>query len=404
MPLSGSSDHAADWPERVRALLEAALELTGEHDLDAVLQRIVEGAATVAGARYAALGIYDGATVTRFVHHGMDDDTVARIGGPPRGYGLLGEVTAADGPIRIDDLAADVRARGFPANHPPMRTFLGVPVVRNGRRYGNLYLGDKRGGDAFDAEDEGLVATLAAFAAGALESAQLVESERARVAAEERDRARKEMLAQVINAQEAERARVARDLHDDVGQALTSVLLGLRLVEGSLTRGSDDRDNARLRVADLRELVADALRRARQLAFELRPTVLDDVGLVPALERLTAGLAERTGITIDLASALGVDERLEPDVETVVYRVVQEALTNVVRHAGAATASVVLARTGGTVRALVEDDGRGFDPSVADRHLGLEGMAERAELVGGRVDVTSAPGEGTSVVLEVPVG
>ena len=281
--------HAAitgDWPERLRVLLRAALDLTGPHDRDTVLQRIVEGAASVADARYAALGVYDAGQLTTFVHHGIDNATVEAIGHYPQGRGLLGEVIIADRPVRLEDLAADPRSGGFPPGHPPMRTFLGVPIVRAGRRYGNLYLTEKADGAVFDESDEALVVALAAFAAGAIETTELMALELSRAAAQEQARARRELLRQVIAAQEAERARVSRDLHDDVGQALTSVLLGLRLVEDSLADPDLDADDARRRVADLRELVADGLRRARQLAFDLRPTVLDDIGLVPALQRL----------------------------------------------------------------------------------------------------------------------
>ena len=194
------------------------------------------------------------------MHYGIDEETVARIGGLPQGRGLLGEVIVADGPIRRDDIAADPRSCGFPPHHPPMHNFLGVPIARGGRRYGNLYLTEKMGGIAFDAEDEALVVTLAAFAAVALENALLLETERVEAvalvdlaAAEERDRVRQEMLGLVIAAQEAERARVARDLHDDVGQALTSVLLGLRLVEGALDGDPVSVADARSRIGELRD-------------------------------------------------------------------------------------------------------------------------------------------------------
>jgi signal transduction histidine kinase len=397
-----------DWPERLRVLLRAALELTGPHDRDTVLQRIVEGAAAVADAQYAALGIYDSAgQLTTFVHHGIDGATVEAIGHYPRGRGLLGEVIIADCPVRLDDLATDPRSAGFPAGHPPMRTFLGVPIVRAGRRYGNLYLTEKAEGAPFDENDEALVVALAAFAAGAIETTELMALERSEAAAQEQARARRELLGQVIAAQEAERARVSRDLHDDVGQALTSVLLGLRIVEDSLASPRLDDDDVRMRMADLRELVADALRRARQLAFDLRPTVLDDIGLVPALQRLKDDLAGRTGLTIELDTAgLGAEERLPTEIETVIYRVVQESLTNVVRHAAAATASVTVSGLESTVRVFIEDDGIGFDAAQrpVDARLGIEGMLERAELVAGTLLISSAPGAGTTVVLEVSRG
>ncbi|MBI2708103.1 MAG: GAF domain-containing sensor histidine kinase [Actinobacteria bacterium] len=397
------------WPDRVRVLLRTALSLTTERDLDRVLEGIASGAAEVVGARYAALGLYDDhGHITRFIHHGMDDDTVARIGRLPGGRGLLGEVIVADGPIRLDDLGADPRACGFPPGHPAMRTFLGVPVARGDRRYGNLYLTEKRSGTPFDEEDEALVVTLATFAAAAIQTAEIVRTVGDLAAAAERERAQRELLGAVIAAQEAERARVSRDLHDEIGQTLTSVLLALKLTEASLAGdGVHEADvvAARQRIAELRSLVADGLRDVRQLAFELRPTVLDDVGLAPALARLAEDVTARN-LPVDL-DVDGVEDggRLSPQLETVVYRVVQEALTNVVRHAHANHASVVVSRNAGRVRAIIEDDGRGFSPgTVAGRHLGVQGMMERAELAGGAVDVTSTPGEGTTVVLEVPVG
>ena len=389
---------------RLDALLRGALELAAEHDLDQILQRMVRCAAEVADARYAALGVYDATgRVERFVHHGLDDETVARIGPYPEGRGLLGEVIVADGPIRIDDISSDPRSCGFPPHHPEMRSFLGVPVRVGERRFGNLYLTEKRGRALFDEEDERLVVTLAAFAAAAVEAALLVSTERELAAAQARTRAQQEMLARVIGAQEAERARVARDLHDQIGQSLTSVLLGLRLVDGSLSAEPPDRDDARAHTDEVRALVAQALDEVRQLAFELRPTVLDDVGLVAAVQRLAGDLAERFGVRVDVVlGGLDDDTRLPPEKETVVYRVVQESLTNVARHARATHATVEIAVDRERVRTTIVDDGVGFE--VGDRplrSLGLAGMRERALLVHGHLDIVSTT-SGTTVVLEVP--
>lgn len=400
-----------DAASRLDALLRAALELTSEHDLDQILHRMVSCAASVAGARYAALGVYDEVgRIERFVHFGIDADTEARIGNLPEGRGLLGQVIVADDPIRIGDIATDPRSCGFPPHHPPMRAFLGVPVRVGTRRFGNLYVTEKRDSGEFDEEDERLVVTLAAFAARAIEGAVLVVAERDRataqselVASEERSRAQTGMLARVIDAQEAERARVARDLHDQIGQSLTSVLLGLRLVETSFRDGADPAE-ARARTDEVREQVAQALQEVRQLAFELRPTVLDDVGLVAAVRRLTHDLTQRFGVSIELAlDGLDDESRLPPEVETVVYRVVQEALTNVSRHAEASFAAVAITVDAEGVRASIADDGIGFE--VGDgllRSLGLAGMKERASLVGGSLVITSAPAMGTTVLLEVP--
>lgn len=379
-------------------VLRVALDLAGEHDLDEILGRVVGGAAEATGARFAALGVYgQNGRIERFVHHGVDAATVERIGSFPEGRGLLGEVIVGEGPIRLDDLTADPRACGFPEHHPPMRTFLGVPVRRGERRFGNLYLTEKPGG--FDERDEQRVVVLAAFAAAALESVLLT-------AAEERARADRDLLSRIIGAQEAERARVARDLHDEIGQSLTSVLLGQRLVLDALEAHGEDLAEAQDRAEEVRQLVADALVEVRRLAFELRPIVLDDVGLIAAVRRLAADLAERygfdAGIVID---GLGEDTRLDPEVETVVYRVVQEALTNVARHAAASRAQISFTVAGPLLLADVVDDGVGFDASLdrRERSLGLTGMAERAGLVDGQVEINSEPGRGTTVHLEVPV-
>lgn len=392
---------------RYDALLDAALDLAAEHDLDQILERMVRCAADVAGARYSALGVYDHAgRIERFVHHGVDEDTVARIGRLPEGRGLLGEVIVADGPIRLPDLTADPRSGGFPPHHPAMHSFLGVPVRLGNRRFGNLYLTEKLGGGEFDADDERLVVTLAAFAAAAIDAALLVSAERELAAAEERARADRDMLSRVIGAQEAERARVARDLHDQIGQSLTSVLLGLRLVIDSLAEDQPDLADARAHADEVRTLVAGALGEVRQLAFELRPTVLDDVGLVAAVRRLAADLAGRHRVQVQVAlGGLHDDSRFAAELETVVYRVVQEALTNVARHAGASHATISIAVDDGRLRAEVVDDGVGFEPPAGRAaSLGLAGMNERASLVGGRVEITSMPAAGTTVRLEVPLG
>lgn len=395
-PVAGGDVHEA----RYEALLRAALDLAGDHDLDEILGRMVHCAADVARARYAALGVYDDAgRIERFVHHGLDAATVERVGPLPQGRGLLREMIVGDDPIRVSDISADPRSCGFPANHPPMRTFLGVPVRRGTRRFGNLYVTEKRDGGDFDAEDERLVVTLAAFAAAAIESVMLV-------AAEERARLDRDLLSRVIEAQEAERARVSRDLHDQIGQSLTSVLLGQRLVLDALESTEPELRDAHARAEEVRSLAAEALNEVRELAFELRPIVLDDIGLVAALRRLASDLAERNDFTLDVdLGGLTDDTRLPGEIETVVYRVVQEALTNVTRHARATAVRVSVVVADGRLRAEIVDDGTGFDPTAAHhRSLGVTGMAERAALAGGEVRIASTPGAGTTVRLDVPVG
>jgi signal transduction histidine kinase len=393
-------------------LLQAALALSRERDDGAILSHILEAASNITNASYAALAVYsDEGTITRFTHRGMPLDAVDRIGHPPTGRGLLAAVACAETPIRVADIAADPRFGGLPAGHPPMRAFLGVPVRSSGRRHGNLYVAKGPGTPPFQESDEEALVTLAAFAACAIDGAHLVVVERERgaalaasAAAEERERLRAETLRLVIAGQEDERARVARDLHDEIGQALTGVLLGLHLLDTTVRTEPVDVQRAATRTAEVRQLVIDALQQVRRLAADLRPTVLDDLGLAAALQRLAGDVGGRHALRVDLEiNRFEHEDRLPAPVETVVYRVVQESLTNVVRHARAQHVTVHVEASGTRLVARISDDGVGFDPSSARDSLGLRGMAERADLAGGSLRLHSGPDAGTTVELDLPV-
>jgi signal transduction histidine kinase len=215
---------------------------------------------------------------------------------------------------------------------------------------------------------------------------------RAAIAVELSERVQRDTLRRIVAAQELERRRLARELHDETGQALTSILLGLKQLEGSGDEAG---------VQALRELVVATLQDVRRLAVELRPKVLDDYGLVPALERLTQGFAEQTGMHVDLEAST-IRERLPVEVETAIYRIVQESLTNVVKHAHAQRVSVLLTRANGRIKAVIEDDGTGFDPTETDGGIGLIGMRERIELIDGTLTVETSATSGTTVAAEVP--
>ncbi|MDP2872316.1 MAG: HAMP domain-containing protein [Bacillota bacterium] len=233
--------------------------------------------------------------------------------------------------------------------------------------------------------------------------------ERSRRELKAKEDLRLQLLNRVITAQEDERRRIARELHDETGQYLTSLMLGLKAVEEAR-----DMDTARRTSAALREMTEEALDVVRDLSLELRPGLLDDLGLVPALQRHTAEYQQRAGIEVDLCTT-GMDDgmdgtqRLPGVVELTLYRIVQEALTNVARHSGARKAAVCISRSRDSVSATVEDDGRGFDVgelagSESRRgRLGLFGMQERASLVGGRLAIESAPGSGTTVYVRLPL-
>ncbi|KGQ22553.2 ATP-binding protein [Thermus filiformis] len=229
----------------------------------------------------------------------------------------------------------------------------------------------------------GLLTALSGPLAAALENARLYGL------LEEKERQRAGLLKAWLRAQEEERGRIARELHDEVGQALTGLILGLEALP-------DDRARA------LKELARYTLAEVRRLALDLRPSVLDHLGLEAALERYVREFSARTGIAVDLSYHL--TRPLSRELETVVYRVVQEALTNVARHSGSPRAAVGVLEAEGEVRVFVEDEGRGFDPQgVGPGHQGLWGMRERVELSGGRLVVESAPGEGTRVQARLPL-
>jgi two-component system, NarL family, sensor histidine kinase DevS len=542
--------HARERESAFQGLVEAGIALSSELTLDGLLQRLVETAAELTGARYAALGVLDlmGRELERFVTHGIDPETHAAIGDLPRGRGILGVLIHDARPLRLHDIAEDERSVGFPPNHPPMKSFLGVPIVLRGVSYGNLYLTEKEAGEDFTVEDEELVTLLASQAAVAIENARLFESSRswahqlesleeitgamlsdieqsrllrlivermselldarsvavliagpeesleiaaaqgeaaeelvglrlpierskagrvfregtsarvdsviddpdadpdlmrrvgaragiwaplvvrgesigvlmaldrrnpdprfsdadlrlaqrfaarAAVAVDLSHRVARRTVQRIVSGQEQERRRLSRELHDETGQALTSILLGLKAIEDA--QGTDRFPKA---LADLRELVVATLQDVKRLAVELRPKALDDFGLLPALERLTTVFEEQTGIDTQLESRLQ-DARLPGEIETVLYRVVQEALTNVIKHARAERVSILLHETGSKVGVVIEDDGRGFDPDDVGDGLGLVGMQERVALLGGRVSLESS-GAGTTIAVEVP--
>jgi signal transduction histidine kinase len=216
---------------------------------------------------------------------------------------------------------------------------------------------------------------------------------------------RLKLLSRVLTAQEEERRRISRELHDETGQYLTSLMLGLKTIEDAQSM-----EVTRKTAAALREMSEGAFEAVHSLSLELRPGLLDDIGLVAALRKHAADYERRTGIGVDFSVA-GLDDqlRLTPDMELTLYRIVQEALTNVARHSGAAQARVLLCRDEQSVTAIVEDDGKGFDllelARSETRHgrLGLFGMEERASLIGGRFTVESSPGAGTTIVVRVPL-
>jgi signal transduction histidine kinase len=564
--------------DKLAEVVEAGTAIARGLDLDDTLRAVVEAAARVTGALYGALGVLGpDRRISRFITTGLSEEERERLGSPPTGRGILGVLIDESRPLRLTDLSDDPRSVGFPPNHPPMRSFLGVPVAGRGAVYGNLYLteaphgeftdederiavllagmaavaienarlyqdatekaeqaqraadarvaltgaaaavlhehdlmealrlvareavrllrvrlvavavpdefagviryeiaegpaadafdtspvplgdsfagsvllasvpihvdgrttsslggfvtakrlaghdviaqpvmvgeepaavllaADREDGAELDADDEEMLSVLATFGAIAVHTSRSLTRERGRAEALARLRqtetdaeARREMLSRVIETQERERRRLAQDLHDRTAGGLTSVLFSLRRLERELAD-----DDQRAQLSEARAGVSAAIEDVRDLIADLRPKVLDDFGLGPALERLCATVGRRSGLALRAELGEGLDS-LPPDVATAVYRIVQEALGNVVRHAEARRVGVAAAILGDQLVVTIEDDGKGFSPGSMGH--GIEGMLDRARMVAGRVDLERPAGGGARVRFEMQIG
>jgi signal transduction histidine kinase len=374
-------------PERLspalKAVSDAVLAVASQLSVDEVLQRLVDSARELAGAHYAALGIPDGeGGFRKFLVSGMSDELIEAMGPLPRTHGMLGAMLESPPPFRTDDIHTDPRFRGWwPVAHPDMRSFLGVPIVGPNGVIGAFYLTEKRDAPSFDAADEELIELLASHAAIAITNARLYERSR-----------ELSMLS--------ERNRLALELHDVVSQKLFSLILS---AEAAATLLDRDPAAARAQLSRLGELAREALDELRSLILGLRPPELERDGLAGALRKEIAMLERVHGVPIELTLRGDVDGGEERCL--VVLRIVHEALHNALRHARPEQVNVSLTEDGGTLAVAVTDDGVGFEPARAElrsKHLGLTSMEERARELGGRLEIRSAPGTGTTVRLEVP--
>jgi signal transduction histidine kinase len=559
----GRAGHLMD--DEAHFLLGVAESVLGELCLDVVVDRVLLSARALTGARYAALGVFDASAtkLDRFITVGMGEDARAEIGELPRGRGVLGELIRHPVPLRVAEVGEHPQSYGFPLGHPPMHSFLGVPILAGGVLFGSLYLTEKAGGGEFTDSDEESASTLARFAGIAIDHAR-----RYACAAERRDElaqmvaaleATTEITAAVggatdvrvilevvakrgralvsarmlvielldgselvvaaaagdppeglvgeriavadtvgsaalrtrttqrlevdlnrvrfdqhglgrlgvsadaglvvplvfhdhsygvvialdrlhegprftaedqrlleafatsaatavatarasasqlhherVAAAEDERARWARELHDETLQSLAQLRFSL-----SAARRRGDVQVLERAVSEAIEQLDEGVANLRALVTDLRPAALDDFGLGAAIEAL-ADRASRHGLevgrSIDLAYEHGLETtRHAPDLETGMYRIVQEALTNAVKHGHAKRAAITIRESRGTVVLTVRDDGDGFDPSTRSPGFGLQGIRERAELLNGTVQIDSSAGDGTTVTARLPV-
>jgi len=375
-------ESAIRWSTQLESLNEVASALVSEFELSRLLQLVADRLRELIQASLVTIALPHGEGAR--IEAAAGEDSALHLGMliPPRSKTM--RVLERKRSERVDSTIDDPEIDQDSARRLNMRSALYVPLVLRDHAIGVVTAQDKRGGDPrFNHDDLRLAEVFA---------------QRATVAVDLSHRVAQDALRRVVSAQEAERRRLARELHDETGQALTSILLGLRAVEEA--EGEPQLGAA---IKEVRDLVRSTLRDVRRLAVELRPTALDDFGLVPALERLTEGFAEQTGLSVDFQASLTAG-RLPTEIETALYRIVQESLTNIVKHARAGSVSVVLTRKEDAVSVVVEDDGVGFEPGrPRDGGLGLLGMQERVALLGGRLAIESRPGAGTTFVAEVPL-
>lgn len=367
--------------KQLQRLLDAIVSVGSELDLPVMLRRIVEAAADLVDARYAALGVLDPSrsALAEFITVGLTPEQETAIGEPPAGHGILGLLIVDPQPLRLDDLTRHPDSFGWPANHPPMTTFLGVPVPVRGEAFGNLYLCDKRSGGPFTETDEQLVAGLAAAAGVAVEHARLHEKVRE---------------LSVL----ADRERIARDLHDTVIQRIFATGLALQAVAA---RVEDPivADRLQAAVDDLDETV----RHIRTTIFELQAKRLPGRSVRQEVLGMAAETAEVLGFDPVVRFDGPIDLALPTDVADNLLATVREALANVVKHAQTRHLEISLVVREGRVVLEVLDEGVGLPEELRAEGHGLKNLRARAEQLGGRMEVDDRDTGGVALLWVVPL-
>jgi signal transduction histidine kinase len=374
-----TSEHAG--PQALRKLVEAVLSISADLDLPAVLQRIINAAADLVDARYAALGVLDetGTSLAQFVTTGLDDATHRAIGELPKGHGILGLLIVEPKPIRLPDLREHPDSYGFPPNHPPMRSFLGVPIVVRQEVFGNLYRTDKQGAEVFSDVDEELTVALAGAAAVAIENARL--------------HAR---LADLVLLEDRE--RIAKDLHDTVIQRLFATGLSL---QGTARLARSPEVGARIQ--DAVEDLDVTVKHIRTVIFGLETAANRSTGLRDRMMTLIREARGALGFMPEVTFDGAIDTLVGEDVGSELLAGLREARSNVARHAAASRVEVSVAAAA-ELTLRVRDDGRGLPVGgPPGGGLGLRNMASRAERFGGRFSARGEEGGGTVVEWAVPL-
>ena len=349
--------------------------------VDEVLQVIVDQVRPLVGAQYAALGIVDGrGQIERFITSGLSDEARARIGPPPRGHGFLGLIIRENRSFRIPDINNDPRRHGFPPHHPPMTSFLGVPVSVKGRSIGNLYLTNKDDAAEFTANDQLLVETFARHAAIAIENARLHDQVHRLAIVDERE-------------------RIGQDLHDGIIQSIYAVGLSLEDVPELI---AEDPDEVVQRVERAIDILHFTIRDIRNFILGLRPELLGGTTLLGGLAALVEDFRHNSIVDVEFAVGEVVQEPPEA-VTSHLLGIVNEALSNIARHSGATRAWIDVIGDDRGLTVVVRDNGRGFEPAAgaALGHQGLRNMRSRAADIGAIMDISSAHGQGTEIRVAI---
>ncbi len=360
--------------------------LASELDLEALLQRIADLSREVVGASYSAVGVVGPeGELARFVYSGIDDETAKLIGDLPRGRGVLGALLEQDRPLRLAEISEHPRSYGFPEHHPPMHSFLGVPIIVRSNVFGRLYLTEKAGGREFTKDDERIAMTLAGQAGVAIENARLYDEV--------------QTLTEALKdlAVLEERERIAKELHDGVIQSIYSVGLSL---QGSTSMMGRDPELSAKRIEQAISELDNVVRDVRSYIFELRPHVVEEKGLREAIAELARDLEVNAlaDTFVDVAALTGLSDRQERNL----IQVVREALSNIARHARASQVSLHATRDGGHLTLTIEDDGIGFDIDEVIRGQGLGNMHRRVADLGGTITMERRSTKGMRMAITIP--
>jgi two-component system, NarL family, sensor histidine kinase DevS len=369
--------------ERLIALHKASLELVKDVSLDHLLERIAKVACEQSDARYAALGVLDDdGKLVKFITVGMTDDEIKLMAHPPVGKGLIGELMDTEVPLRVPVLQEHPRSSGFPAHHPAMTSFLGVPIRAGNQQLGQIYLTNKVDAPEFTADDEKIIQMLAGYAAAAIQNARLHENTRRLAVLEERE-------------------RIGMDLHDGIIQAIYGVGLSL---ESALHSFDDAPEDAKTRVRHSIDGLNQAIRDLRGYILDLRPRQMGNEGLMSGLKRLITEFRANTLANVQLTANENELKDLPQAYSMVLFHISQEALANIAKHAKAKQVDISLWSSDERVLMEIHDNGKGFEMEKMNASIGhgLANMQTRVRAVAGDVDISSVVDEGTTVLAWVP--